>query len=174
MLGIQIESGSLFLWSLHARLSSRSCIFSPILCRYMFSGIWLVCSWTIRLHWGWVSDAWIFWNLLRGKSGLMLLNLAFQGERFHFSFHSSFNWFINWAFMGPELDGSGDRRKGGISTFEDETPAAAFLASLSACSLPRTLLWAVIHLSLIFSGFLVGTACSISDLAWLMNCSTRW
>ena len=51
--------------------------------------------------------------------------------------------------MGLVLYGRGDFRKGGMCSIIDVAPAAAFLASLSAHSLPRTLLCAAIHLFLV-------------------------
>ena len=58
--------------------------------------------------------------------------------------------------MDLVLNGRGDCRKGGNCLFVDKAPSAAFLASLSARSLPRALLCAAIHLNLIFSRVLVG------------------
>jgi hypothetical protein len=62
---------------------------------------------------------------------------------------------------------------GGRSSVEEESPSAAFLASLLAFSFPLVSLWAAIHLNLSLCHRVSKSSPRVSFLARLVNFFTR-
>jgi len=102
-------------------------------------------TWISRLAWFRLSSSCCLRYLEKGKVLLICVNLWCLGDLCHIDFHLRLRCAMCSCLTADALAGRVLLSMGGSCSCRLAFPSAASLASLSACSLPLTLLWLEIH-----------------------------